>query len=429
MLALVGAAGAQARVDADPLYPQEWWLSHIGADQATPPGPGVPIVIIDSGVDSTHEEFANRPNTTFLNDQTTFGGKEWHGTAVASVAAAPENGVGIVGVYPNAQLDVYDASPTPQGLDDATVADGIMLAAQHCPAVISLSFGSTDPNEPIDDAITTATHNGCVVFAASGNVGQTAPPVYPASIPHVVMIGATDANDDVAPFSISAPGMGLVAPGTNIMVAVPSWSTASGYRAESGTSFSTPIAAAAAAWVWTMRPSLTNMQLAQLLRDSARDIGRPGYDTSSGYGLINIPAALTAATPPNDPSEPNDDIDEVKPGELFSLGEPPLTSSVRPSTRIAGTLDQSEDPRDIYRIWVPPRRYVSVATVSAGNAAARIWGPKTVAVGEGLAPRRRDLKGQSVYGGKTGFEAYVEVLLTGRSGAARYTLSVTASKK
>src|SRR4051794_28705909 len=88
---IIWAAGAQARVDADPPYPQEWWLSHVGADRAAPPGPGVPIAIIDSGVDPTHEEFANRPNTSFLNDQTTFGREEFHGTAVASVAAAPDN--------------------------------------------------------------------------------------------------------------------------------------------------------------------------------------------------------------------------------------------------------------------------------------------------------------------------------------------------
>src|SRR4051812_38341505 len=116
VLALIGAASAQARVDADPLYPQEWWLSHVGADRATPPGPGVPIAIVDSGVDPTHEEFANRPNTSFLNDQTTFGREEFHGTVVASVAAAPDNAVGLDCVYPAAALEIWDGSPTPQGI-------------------------------------------------------------------------------------------------------------------------------------------------------------------------------------------------------------------------------------------------------------------------------------------------------------------------
>lgn len=432
MLALVGAASAQARVVTDPLYPQEWWLSAIGADRATPPGPGVPIVIIDSGVDPTHEEFANRPNTTFLNDQTTFGGEEWHGTAVASVAAAPDNGVGLDGVYPQAALEVWDASPTPQGISDFTAIAGIEAVSAHCPAVINISFGSTDPDPQLQDALLDAVRNGCLIVAAAGNNGLTGNPVtYPASWPHVFTVGATDQSDQVAPFSTTGAGIDVVAPGVGIIGAVPTTRNSTGYQTQpllSGTSFSAPMVAAAAAWVWTVRPTLTAGQVMQLLRSTARDVAQPGFDSSSGWGLIDIPAALAAPAPPIDPGEPNDDIRQVKPGELFSLGEPPLTSSARPSTRIAGTLDQSEDPRDIYRIWVPPRRYVRVSTVSDGDAAARIWGPKTVAVGEGLGPRRRDLKGPKMYGGKTGSEAYVEVLLTGRSITAHYTLSVTASK-
>ena len=428
---IIGAASAQARVDADPLYPQEWWLSHIGADHATPPGPGVPIAIVDSGVDPTHEEFASRPNTAFLNDQTTVGGDEFHGTAVASVAAAPDNGVGLDGVYPQAALEVWDASPTPQGISDFTAIAGIEAVAAHCPAVINISFGSTDPDPQLQDALLDAVRNGCLVVAAAGNNGQTGNPVtYPASWPHVFTVGATDQNDHVAPFSTTGAGIDVVAPGAGLVGAVPTTHNSTGYETGlAGTSFSAPIVAAAAAWIWTVRPTLTAAQVMQLLRSTARDIGPPGFDSTSGWGLIDIPAALAAPAPQKDPNEPNDDIREVKPGELFSLGEPPLTSSARPSTRIAGTLDQAEDPRDLYRIFVPPKKWVRVSTISGGNAAARIWGPQTVAIGEGLASRRRDLKGQNLYGGRRGTQAYVEVLLTGRSNTARYTLSVTATKK
>ena len=132
---------------------------------------------------------------------------------------------------------------------------------------------------------------------------------------------------------------------------------------------------------------------------------------------------------PRDPGEPNDDVAQVKPGQLFELGEPPLTTTTKPSTRIAATLNASEDPHDLYRIWVPPHKTVRATVAAGGRAAARIWGPKTVSVNEGLAPRRRDLKGQSVRAGNKGFAAYVEVLLTGRSVDASYVLSVTAAKR
>ena len=187
--------------------------------------------------------------------------------------------------------------------------------------------------------------------------------------------------------------------------------------------------AAAAAWVWTLRPTLTVTQLADVLRQGARDIGAPGRDAASGWGILDIPGALAKEAPAADPSEPNDDIEQVKPGRLFMAGEPPLTTAARPSTRIAASLDSAEDPRDLYRIWVPAKRVVRVSVSADGNAAARIWGPQTVSLEEGIAARRRDLRGPTVRAGRKGFTAYVEVLLTGRSGAANYVLGVTASKR
>ena len=431
VVALATAAGAQARVGADPLASQEWWLSHVGADHATAPGPGIPLAIVDSGTDPTQEEFATRPNTTFLNDQTTFGGDEWHGTLVASIAAAPDNGVLIDGVYPQAALEIFDASATPvTGITDFTVVTAISAIAQHCPAVINLSFGGTDPDADLQDALLGAMRNGCLIVAAAGNNGDEGSPAsYPASWPHVLAVGATDQSDVPASFSTIGPWLDLAAPGKDMLGAVPHWRSANGYRIESGTSFAAPIVAAAAAWVWTVRPTLTASQVSALLRASARDVGAPGFDSATGWGIVDIPAALAAPTPPNDPYEPNDDIAQVKPGVLFADGQAPITRTGKPSIRLAATLDASDDPRDVYRIWVPARRYVHVSTVSGGSAAARIWGPKAVGVHEGLAAQRRDLRGPRMYGGAHGSAAYVEVLLTGRSQTARYTLSVTAAKR
>jgi hypothetical protein len=415
----------------DPFLPQEWWLSHIGADVTQAPGPGVPIVIVDSGTDPTHPEFANRPNTTYLDDQSTTGREEYHGTAVASVAAAADNGVGLDGVYPNAALYVYDASPSGRSITNAPAVAGVDAAAAHCPAVINISFGSTDPDTELEAAILNAFRRGCLVVASAGNFGDTGNPLtYPAAWPHVFAVGATDQNDQVAPFSSTGPGIDVVAPGTNIRIAVPLSRNPSGYETADGTSFSAPIVTAAAAWIWTLRPTLSVSQLAQLIRNSARDLGAPGFDNSAGWGIVDIAAALAAPTPPVDPEEPNDDVDQVKPGQLFATGQSPLTTQAKPTARISASLDVSDDPRDIYRIWVPAKKVVRVSVGdSNGGAAARIWGPQTTAVDEGLKLRRRDLRGPKMGGGKSGVSAYVEVLLTGRSNVARYTLNVTATKK
>jgi subtilisin family serine protease len=247
----------------------------------------------------------------------------------------------------------------------------------------------------------------------------------------VFTVGATDENDQAATFSTSSPGLDVAAPGVDIIGAVPLARDATGYQdGLAGTSFSSPIVAAAAAWVWTLRPTLTVTQLADILRRSARDIGAPGFDEESGWGVVDIPAALVAAPGPSDPSEPNDDIQQVKPGKLFGLGEPSLTTPAKPSIRIAASLDASEDPRDIYRIWVPAGKTVRASvTTTEGIAAARIWGPQTVRVEERAPARARDLKGLSIRAGKSGFAAYVEVLLSGRSTHAMYTLKVAAAKR
>jgi subtilisin family serine protease len=427
-LALAGTAAA-ARLD-DPLVPQEWWLSHIGADRVAAPGPGVPITVVDTGADPSHPELAGRPNTTFLNDQTVTGGSEFHGTAVTSLAAAPQNGEGIAGVYPSAVLQVYDASQDARGITNANAVVGILSAAQHCPGVINLSFGSVSQDPSLERAILTAYHAGCLVVAASGNGGESgSPTTYPAAWPHVLTVGATDATDQLAPFSTTGIGLDLVAPGDDMTGAVPLWRDPSGYLGKlAGTSFASPLVAAAAAWVWTARPDLSVTQLGEVLRRSARDIGAPGFDPASGWGLLDIPAALALPTPATDPGEPNDDVDQVRPGLLFDDGLTPLTTTVKTSTRIAGSLDVSEDPRDLFRIWVPAQRTVRVSVTAEGRAAARLWGPQTVSVDEGLRARRRDLRGPSIRAGKTGFYAYAEVLLTGRAASARYTLSVTATK-
>ena len=424
------AAAATGRVAGDPLQAQEWWLAHIGADPAAAPGPGVPITIVDSGVDPTHPEFAGRPSTTFLNDQTVDGPAEFHGTVVASLAAAPANGVGIVGVYPQAALQSWDASPL-TGLQEFSLADGITAAAAHCPGVINLSFTGTNPSTVLEDAILVAFHNGCLVVAAVGNNGQQgSPATYPAAYPHVLTVGATDSNDAVAPFSTLSPALDLAAPGAGLVGAVPLSRNPSGYESGlEGTSFAAALVSASAAWVWTLRPTLGVTQVFDLLRQSARDVGPPGFDTGSGFGIVSIPNALAAAPPAIDPSEPNDDMDQVRPGALFPDGEPLLTTPSKPSTRIAGRIDENEDPRDVYRIWVPAHRVVRTTVAAGGDAAARIWGPRTASVGEAILSRRRDLKGPLIRGTDKGFVAYVEVLPTGRATAASYVLSVRAAKR
>ena len=403
----------------DPLVPSQWWRAAIGADRADSPGPGKPVTVVDSGVDMSHPEFASRPNTTVLNEQSVDETDEDHGTEVTSIVAAPNNGVGIVGVYPDATLRIWDASPF-GFLNEGAAIQGIYEAAHDGPGVINLSFGGEDDDPLLDDAIRYAFRTGSLVVAAAGNEGlQGSPANYPAFYPHVLTVGATNENNLVAGFSTVSRFVDLAAPGVRMTVAEPVTDEPSGYLSGvSGTSFASPLVAGAAAWVWTVRPQLDNTQLFEIMRRSASDIGAPGVDAGSGYGLLNIPAALTFRAPPRDPQEPNEKPREIEPHGLFAEGTPPLTTPGRATTALNARVDRYEDPIDLYRVWAPAGRTLR----------ARVTGKVTVRVLKRAnhAPELAlDKRGVAAYRNRgKGVYVYVEVKPVVRF--ADYRLRITA---
>lgn len=423
----------------DPLLPSQYWLAAVGADKVEPPGPGRPVTIVDTGLDASHPEFAQRPGTTLLNAQQVVGEGDDHGTAVASMVAASANGIGLVGVYPQALLQIWDASPT--GSAVLTVGDevqGIMAAAARGPGVINLSLGSEGYDRIEEEAVLAAFRAGCVVVASSGNEFQEGNPTeYPASLNHVLTVSATDTRDEPAFFSSSSLSVDLAAPGQGVPVAEPVSYQPSGYAFEDGTSFSTPIVAGATAWVWTARPELDNTQVFELMRRSARDVWDPGYDEDTGFGILDIPRALSTAALPPDPQEPNDDIDQVKPAGLFKGGSQPLNSAARPRATLRARLDAYEDPDDVYRVYVPPRRSVIVFVAGDRDIDLDLWGAKTRSVFEKGKALKRDLLAASERAGKRqelvrysnrgrrGITLYADVFLGERVRSAAYALSVT----
>jgi subtilisin family serine protease len=348
---------------ADPLVSREWWRAAIKVVELTPPGPGVPVSIVDSGLFLGHEEFASRPNTTALNEQepVDIGGE--HGTMVASLIAAPVNGLGLVGIYPDAVLRTYDAA-TGDGrrLDSSEIAAGILAAARAGRGVINLSVGGATRDLAIELAVNEAVKLGSLVVAAAGNEGDEGNRLgYPATLPHVLTVGATDVSDGGASFSSRSAWVDLAAPGADMPLA----SALSGpYTEGSGTSFAAPLVSGAAAWLWTVRPELDAGQVFEILRKSARDIDTPGRDDLTGFGILDVPAALQYPTPSPDPAEPNDDVEYVDPDNEYYTGAPPLTTKSRRRATIGGRIVRFEDPRDVHRVWLPKRRTVHVAATA-----------------------------------------------------------------
>jgi hypothetical protein len=424
----------------DPLLPTQWWVPVVGADRAEPPGPGKPVTIIDSGLDQTHQEFVARPNTEPLNAQVLAPNDGYpHATAVGSVVGAPANALGVVGVYPQASLRLWDADG-PGSLSTSGVVSGLDAAIRKGPSVINLSLGVAS-SQVLEDLVNAAFGSGSLIVAAVGNDRQMGSrPSVPAILPHVLTIAGTDQTGVVAPFSSRSVATDLAAPATDIPVAVPVGYDATGYALFDGTSFSSPLVAGAAAWVWTARPTLDNTQVFELMRASARDIAPAGRDPDTGYGLLDIPTALTNAPPATDPQEPNDDVYHVRAGGLFRQATTGLTRPGRPRAGVAARLDATEDPEDVYRVWVPGRRTLVATLRPNGDAQLASWGPMTKTVFERGAALRRDLVAASIKRGtarelvrvrnkaRRGAYYYVDVFLAREVQRASYRLSLTTTR-
>ncbi len=357
----------------DPLSTPElgYHLYAVGANAAEPPGPGFPITIIDSGIDLAHPDFAGRPDTVDLNPQNVGGFPDgYHGTAVGSTAAAAVNGVGAEGVYPLALVRTYDLPD----LSDASVIAGIETAIAAGPSVINMSLGGSAPSRAEYEAILRAVAAGSLVVAASGNELEAGnPALYPASYPHVLTVGSTSREGAASVFSSASSAVDLAAPGEQLPLQHPTDPAA--YVLESGTSFSAPIVSAAAAWVRTVRGTMSVTQLADLLRSTAKDVDVPGFDMRTGFGLLDIPAALAGPIPPLDPQEPNDDVAQVVAGGLF----PQAKALV--ATRVNAALDATEDPADVYRVSVPKARKLTVTVTAAADVRVALFGPTARTVG------------------------------------------------
>lgn len=261
------------------------------------------VAVLDTGIDYTHEDLADNMwthadyplhGTDTVNKDNDPMDDHGHGTMVAGcIGAKGNNSKGIAGVAWNVQLMAVKVLDHTGSGNAVTVSDGIKYAMEKGAKIINMSLGSSKPSFLIETACKTAYDAGCLLVAASGNDGKDTVD-YPAAHTYVIAVGATNPDNTRAYFSNYEYGvLELSAPGFNIY----STKIANSYDSSNGTSFSSPIVAGTAALLKANNSSLTNVQLRTILRNTAVDIGSPGYDAATGYGLVNIYNGLTGNIP------------------------------------------------------------------------------------------------------------------------------------
>jgi subtilisin family serine protease len=412
--ALAAATPAAAFDNPAPLAAKQWY---VGADKAWDYWPTQPalarikVAIIDSGIDYGHPEFAGR-----IAGGKSFVGGSWkrdtdgHGTFVAGEIAA--GGQAISGIAFNAQLLIAKVVKPDGSVSLTGEVAAIRWAVNKGARVINLSLGGV--RDPLDSQLDTyssseeaaveyAYGKGAVVVAAVGN-GEESPATpwryadYPAALPHVIGVSAVGKHGGVPTFSNrDAAYVDIAAPGVDIFSAIPrnlvdaSRPLCAGrpysdcgpfeFRNAIGTSFAAPQVAAAAALLLGQDPSLTPDEVSWLLERTAIDdtpahgcsLCAPGRDAYTGWGRLDVAAALTALAaeklPPPDRYEPDDNAGR----SAHPFG--------RPRT-ITATLDYWDDQVDVFSIQVRKgqRLYTRLTPVVPAQTTLVLWKPGTTDV-------------------------------------------------
>jgi len=239
-----------------------------------------------SFLDQSTASFLDQSTASFLDQSTasfmeSASGGHGHGTMVAGILAA---------LAPDALIMPLRAFDDTGAGDSYQVAKAIRFAVRNGAHVINLSLGLSSDAPEVQAAVEFAQRRGVIVVASAGN-SNSSQAQYPAALPNVISVAATDLYDHKAAFSNFSRSVFVSAPGVNIITAFPG-----GYAVASGTSFSSAIVAAEVA----LLRSLTTADLHRAVALSTVNINslNPVYVGQLGYGRIDLLAAISYVTAP-----------------------------------------------------------------------------------------------------------------------------------
>jgi membrane-anchored mycosin MYCP len=275
----------QARLDYEAVWP-------------VTQGAGVTVAVIDSGVNASSPQLANRIAKSMVVPGTGGGDRDCvgHGTGVASIIGARDIGSASLfhGVAPQATLISIKYTNAPaDATGTADMSTAIVKAVEAGAKVINIS-SQTGPSAQLKAAVEYAKANDAVIVASSGNLNQSdaqsPTPNYPANYPGVLSVGAVGPDGKLAGYSNGSSTVSVVAPG----VKVTSVWAGGGYNYDNeGTSFSAPFVSGTVALVRAAHPGLSFAQVEHRIEVTADG----GTSVGSGYGMINPVRAVTAVLP------------------------------------------------------------------------------------------------------------------------------------
>lgn len=302
--AVVGVGRVPVRAPAydpnDPRRGEQWHLERIGARAGwniARGHRGARVGVIDTQFDAGHAELAG---VLFRRD-----GKAGverfepgcpatsrfaeHGTFVAGIAAAgTDNRAGVASVGFSIGVVAVQAG-TPSGdacLISSRWTRALVELVDAGVRVINLSFSGTQPSGAEAAAVRYAAERGTLVVAAAGNRGSTTPE-YPAALPLVLGVAATDQSDRLWGGSNRGPWVDVAAPGVGLLTLCPG-----GYCHVTGTSAAAPVVAAVATLVAAAEPDLRGFQLRGRVLSAAAAVTGTAFDPTIGRGRVRLDRAV-----------------------------------------------------------------------------------------------------------------------------------------
>jgi len=305
-------------------------------------GSGVKVAIFDDAVDTEHEDLkagvvASLNVFDDSSDATAKISDNAHGTFVAGVAVARENGKGIVGVAPEASILAIKGATGDEATDSTTIK-AFTWAKEQGVDVMNNSWGSYGVSDAVKSSIVDLATNGrdgkgVIIAFGSGNEGCSDKETCKdadgeemgllkydeGSISEVLSVGATNHLNQRASYSNYGIYLDITAPGgdgdniteNNSGMVSTDISGEMGWSQEAnnnyitndinqvGTSYASPVVAGVSALILSANPDLTREQVFEILKTTSDKVGNytytDGKSNELGYGKINAKNAVLKA--------------------------------------------------------------------------------------------------------------------------------------